>query len=473
VKRSLLAVVTLGLLVGCRQQVVVQDCDDAGHATEDSGTPGSDAGTPDTGGAIDGGAQDAGGLDGGAEDGGPPDGGGCDPLCLTSVQVSAAVTDVRAPVTLTPVVDAAPGVTWTVAVDPAQIRAERGAGRPPLRPSDAPVDATTVGAAVNFQVLDVAPWFFETRFVIPVTVRDGASGFTATLDATVVVRGNVLLSGGTEGSVYAVASDGRPATLMGQYTNGALLEQLVSTPRALRLLPAGTLLVYDEGATPPRLNRFELTGKDVLLGALQHLDGQGMSLFSGEQNPAYGYAVLQDGRVVYPEYHFAGPSNEPKSRLMAWKPDRTFDRSVWAAGPEPEWRSTAPTPDGKVLVLDRSGVVTRYDPTSWLPDGVFVDQLPGSGSTVQATPSAAYVGGYNFILEVSWSGGRAAISGLPGSSAFWRGIVPYEGGRLLAIRDTQATDGNVALIEGRQFVRFFRAPNAGPVISPVGIEYLR
>ena len=460
----------LWLSAGCRQQLVVYECDDGGHAATDGGAAAADAELADAG---DAGTPDSGAEDSGPIDAGAPDSGACVPFCLTSVQASHAVANVREVVTLTPVVDAAAGVAWSAAVVVDQIQGLRAPGRPALGISDAPIDVTSTGATLTFRVLDVAPWVLETRFVVPVTVRDTASGFSATQTVEILVRGNVVLSTGTDGRVVAVASDGRPASLMGQYPDGVLLDLLVSTPRGLRMLDDGTLLVYDEGATPPRISRFELTGKDVGLPELQYQD-QGVSLFTNEQNPAFGFAALPDGRLVYPEYHFSGPSGEPKSRLMFWNADRTFDRSVWAPGPMEEWRSSAPTPDGKVIVVDRGpDVISRFDPATGLADGTFVDQLPGTPYSVHATARAAYVTGYEYILEVPWGGGRAAISGLPGSSTIWRGITAIEGGRLLAIRDSQTSSGNVAIIEDRQFVAFFRAQGVGPVISPWGIEYLK
>jgi hypothetical protein len=465
--RSLcLPVLTLAVgLAGCRQEVVASACGD-GHvdvdATADASPPG-DAGSPDTQGA------DTGTSDAGLADAAPR----CEPFCLRGVTVSADVVDVKEAVTLTPVLDTSgsgprevTAPTW---------RAERGTGRPALVPAELNVSVSASATQVTFVVQEVPPWFFETTFVVTVQVRDVGSGFTDTVEASVKVRGNVLLSGGADGKVYAVASDGRPAGgIGGRFADGALLEQLVVTPRSLQLLPDGTLLVHDEGATPPRIGRFELTGKDVSLADLQYRDGQGMAVFSNEQNAAYGLALLPDGRAVYPEHHFAGVSNEPKSRLMVWRADGTFERSVWAPSSEEEWRGATTTPDGKVVVADRGlDVITRYDPATWLPDGTLVDRLPGIVYAVEPTAQALYVTGYQFIWEVGWAAGRAAITDLPGAASAWRGITAYEGGRLLAIRDTQDTATNVVLIEGRRFVRYFRVASAGPVMSPSAIEYLR
>lgn len=458
-------VLTLALaLVGCRQEVVASACGDA-HAETDAMADAS----PGDAGSTDAQGMDAGASDAAAEDAMPS----CEPFCLLSVTVSAPVADVKEAVTLTPVLDAIGSGPWEISAP--SWRAERAPGRPAVVPAELTVSVSASATQVTFVVQEVPPWFFETTFIVTVRVRDAASGFTDSLEAAVKIRGNVLLSGGVDGKVYAVASDGRPAAgVGGRLADGALLDQLVETPRAMQLLADGTLLVHDEAARPPRIGRFELTGKDVSVGELQYRDGQGMSVFHNEQNAAYGLALLPDGRAIYPEYHFAGASNEPKSRLMVWRADGTFERSVWAPSSTEQWRGATTAPDGKVLVADRGlDVVTRYDPTTWLPDGTVVDMLPDAAYAVEATERALYVTGYQFIWEVGWAAGRAAIADLPGSSSTWRGITAYEGGRLLAIRDTQDAATNVVLIEGRRFVRYFRVANAGPVISPSAIEYLR
>ena len=452
-------------LTGCRQEVVASPCAD-GHA---DATPTTDATSPGDASAADSQGMDTGSSDAGTDDAAPL----CEPFCLRGVTVSAAVIDVKEAVTLTPVLDAAGSGPWEITAP--SWRAERGAGRPALVPAELTVSVTPAATQVSFVVEEVPPWFFETTFVVTVRVRDVRSGFSDSLEVSVKVRGNVLLAAGSEGKVYAVASDGRPAAgVRSRFTDGALLEQLVVTPRSLQLASDGTLLVHDEGATPPRIGRFELTGKDVSVGDLQYRDAQAMGVFLNEQNAAYGLALLPDGRAVYPEHHFAGPSNEPKSRLMVWRADGTFERSVWAPSPEEEWRGAAATPDGKVVVADRGlDVITRYDPATWLPDGTLVDRLPGVVYSVEPTAQALYVTGYQFIWEVGWTAGRAAITDLPGTASAWRGITAYEGGQLLAIRDTQDTATNVVVIEGRRFVRYFRVANAGPVTSPSAIEYLR
>lgn len=459
------------LLAACRQQVVVNECDDGGHpdASADAGTDGG--GTPDSG-------ADAGpGEDGGPTDTGPVDtgtgdaGSTCDPLCFYGVTADLAVADVRQPVTLTVDVESSTGGAWTISVDPTLMEAERAENRPALDFADVVLETVPSGQTVTFRVVDVAPWFFETTFRVPVTVTDTTTQLPYTRVAEVKIRGNVLLS---DNNVYAVASDGQPATLMGQYPQGILLEQLVSTPRAIHLAPDGHLLVYDEGASPVRIKRFELTGKDVLAGNLQYLDANNASIFTTEQNVTNGFAVLPDGRVVYPEYHFSGVSGAPKSRLMLWNADGTYDREVWAPTAVEEWRSATAAPNGKLLVLDRGpDVISRFDANTLFADGTFVDQLPGTPYSVFATQDAAYIAGYAYMMQATWSGGQAAITGLPGTASFWRGIAQYEGGRLLAIRDTQTDSGNLALIENRQFVRFFRVDNAGPIIAPYGVEYLR
>lgn len=454
----------------CRQQVVVYECDDASHSPVDGGPVDRDAGE-DAG--LDA-AQDAGSLDGEAPDTGELDAGGCDPFCFTAVQVSQDRVNVGEVATLTPVVEAAAGVQWTTRVDPMEVVAQRPPQRPAFAASDAVIQLQLSGTTqAGFVVQDVVPWFFETRFAIRVHVREVGRAFELSQTVEVVVRGNVLMSGGTEGRVYGLGSDGRPATGGGRFSGGILLSQLVEAPRAMVLGKDGQLLVHDDTPPSARIKRFELTGPDILAGALDYQDGNQDSLFRNG-SPTYGFTQLPDGSTVFPEYSFAGPSNDPKSVLIVWNTAGQLDRKVWAPSPNEEWRSAVTDPDGKVLVVDRAQqIVARYDPATWLPDGIIVDQLSGPPSALFAGEDALYIGGFNFITEASWTtGGRAAISGLPGSSSSWRSITSMGGGRLLAARDTQSDTQNIAIIEGRQFQGWFRQPG-GPVLQPISLVYLR
>lgn len=451
------------LVTACRQQVVVYECPDA-EAHPDA-APAADAGFADAG------PTDAAQADGGPGDAGEIDAGACDPFCFTGLDVSADTIDVREPVTFTPQVEAAPGVQWTVAVD--DLVFERPAGRPALVPTEVTFELTSTDTDATFVMRSVPPWFFETTARVTVHVREVGRAVEQSLTATVVVRGNTLMATGAEGHVYAVASDGRPATDGGGSPDGALLDQLVVTPRAMRLSSAGELLVVDEGASPARILRVALTGKDVLLGELEYLDGDSAPILRSGASTVYGFTELPDGRVVMPEYAFAGASSAPKSRLLVWGADGQFEREVWAPSPNEDWRSVDTTPDGDLVVADRDAdVLTRVDPSTWLLDGLFLDVLPDTPFTLHSTPDALYVGGIGYILEVAWGGGRAAVGGLPGSSSSWRALAGLGDGRLLAARDLQSSTNNLALIEGRQFDRYFRE-DGGPVLQVWGLVYLR
>lgn len=466
-----LATCVLLTTAACRQQVVVYEFPDASNVL-DAGQD-SDAGLVDTGLPVDTGVVDSGLPDATVRDVGTPDTGACDPFCLTGLSVSQATVDVQEVAVISPQVDAAPGVQWTTRIDVQEITNSRAPGRPSLAATDAEIELAVAGtSAANFRVFNVVPWFFETKFMVTVHAREVGRAFELSLSTEITVRGNVLMSSGTGGRVYAVGSDGRPATGGGRFENGTLLSLLVSAPRSMWLSDDGTLLVHDDDGSPKRIKRFELKGPDSLLSELQYLDGNQQPLFrSGSLT--YGMTQLSDGRVIFPEYSFAGPSNDPKSRLMIWGGDGQFDRSIWAPSPSETWRAVAQTPDGELLVADRGAeAIERYDPATWLADGTFLDQLPGSPAGLLATADALFIGGADFIVTAPWAGGRAAISGLPSSSASWQAFTAYEGGRVLAARATQNSTGNVAVIENRSFVRWFRQAG-GPIISPYGLVYLR
>ncbi len=475
--RYLLRLATCALLLttACRQQVIVYECDDAGLAMDASPDGGSlDARSPDSGGLDAGLPADTGvPIDSGTPDTGMPDTGVCDPFCFTGLSVSQQVLNVQELATLSPQVDAAPGVQWTTRIDIAEVVGERPSNRPAMAATDAEMDLSVNGTEVNFRVFDVVPWFFETKFTITVHVREVGRAFEQTLSTQITVRGNVIISSGSSGgAVYAVGSDGRPATGGGRFEDGALLDLLVTAPRSMQLSSDGTLLVQDDDGSPRRIKRFELTGPDTLDSELEYVDANQEPLFRGGDT-TYAFTELADGRVVFPEYAFAGPSGDPKSRIMVWNSSGQFERSIWAPSPRETWRAAAESPDGKVLVADRNlDAIIRYDPSTWTQDGMFLDQLPDSPAGLLATSQALYIGGSGFIVTAPWTGGRSVITGLPNSTASWHTLAEYEGGRLLAARATQNSVTNVAVIENRSFVRWFRQAG-GPVIIPYGVVYLR
>ena len=448
---------------------------DTGQPAPDAASP-VDAGTPptDSGVAHDAGHEaDAGFL--------PRDSGvgPCQglPYCLLQVTAVPSVVDAREAAALEPVVVNPSGVALTYRVDVAQVTTQRASGRPELDMRDVTFDFVATPTGGSFQVTEVWPWFMETTFRLRLYAKGpGAGDPEVFADVSVLVRGNVVIANGSGGKVHAVASDGLPATGGGAHQNGQLISQLVHSPRAMRLLSDGSLLVYDDGIAPKRLLRFEMSGADIRLQEFDHTDAMGASIIRTGAEMVYGLTELPDGRIVLPEYKWAGPSGQPKSRILVWNADGTFDRRISAPTPAERWLGVEVGPGSTVLLVDRDGQqVTEYDTTTWTPTGTFVGNLTGDPVTIRAADGGDYyIGGYGFVLQVTPGGGQAAVSGLaPSTSMSYRAIVPYEGGRVLAAKATQVSSGNVALIEGRRFSRWFRAENAGPPLNPYGIEYLR
>lgn len=396
--------------------------------------------------------------------------------CLRGFTPSVVVIKVRETAAVTVVVDNPMGLTLQYSVEPTMIRARRPAGRPALVMADVQLEATiSQNGVLSFRVLDVPPWFFTTGFEVPVRVKGPSSGdVELTAFAEVKVVGNTVFASGTEGTIYAVASDGRPATRDGSYPTGQLIEQLVEDTRAILLLKDGSLLVYEDGVSPKRLLKFGLTGPDALLDTFDFRDvNQDPLIKSGAVIP-YNIAELPDGRIVVTEYQFAGISGTPKSRLLVWKADGTFDRAVSAPGPDEQWRAVTYGPNDEVLVADRDLMkIVRYDPSTWLPAGDFLDTLPSAPHGLMATPEGdVYVGGSGYALQVR-GGGRMAIVDLPSSSIAWRNFAPYGAGRVVAANDVQTASGNIAIFDDARFDGYLRPMNAGGRVTAVwGVAFL-
>jgi hypothetical protein len=352
----------------------------------------------------------------------------------------------------------------------AGITGERQPGRPPFLPSDLNITAESAGQTASLRIDDVPPYFFETVLSVPVVVESEA--LELRMRARVRIRGNVVISTGRDGRVLGVASDGRPATGGGGYPEGELVTAL-DDPRAILLLSDGTLLVHDHGADPKRLERVRLVEGAPLLPPFQYRDGDSNPLFRPSSVAFFGMTQLPDGRVVVPEYQFAGVSSDPKSRLMVWDAAGTFLRSVWAPSPMEDWRSVARGAWGDVLVADvELEQVTSVDAMTLQARGAWLDSVPADLAGLHGGDEVL-VGGDGFVLEVQADGTRQEVRGLPGDIPVWRAFTRYEGGRVLAANGAASATLNLALVGDGRFIRDFRTDMNGPFVTIWGLAYLR
>jgi len=449
------------LLSACAQEIVVLHCD---AVTVDAAPASADAvANLDTGGSGD--AMDAGVLDAGHDP--------CRglPYCLRAGTATPAVANVNERVSLRATVEGrSAGLVYSAEL----LSIARRGGRPAAVRAELGIELQGTPSGASFRVVSVPPWFSESRFLLRLTARGpGSADPPSSTEVEVTIRGNLLMSGGSGGGgVYAMASDGLPAT-GGGHPDGKLLEQLVRTPRAMRVLADGSLLVADWETK--RLLRFEMSGKDVLLGEWARLDGAGAPTIRDGSDIQYGLAVLADGRVALTDYQFAGVSGEPKSHLLLWKADGSFDRRVLAGGPNPRWRAAVEGPMGSVLVADEAGrAVTRLAPPNFEEAGNLADTLPEAATAIGSNGAGdVYVGGVGYLFHLAPGGGRAAVAGLPARTVVYRAIVPYADGGAAVATDTQSRSGNVYLIRGRNFERELRSTNgSGAVINIWGLAYL-
>jgi hypothetical protein len=350
--RAPVVLLAASLLSACSQEIVVIACD--GHVADAPADAGSrsDAGVFDTGPAPDAAPADA----GFEVDAGPRPDAGFDPcsgkpFCLRALTAAAPVVDVRESAVLTPTIDNPTNTVVRFEVDVAELRLQRTGAGPTVAAGDLVINLGADAAGlVTLRVADVPPWFTETR--VTVTLHGvGPNGERSSVEGEVVVRGNVAFSAGSEGRVYAVASDGQPATLGGRYAGGILLEALTGSPRALLLSRDGRLVVWDDGPNPNRLLRFDLTGKDVLQRELEHT-AMGAPIAREGASNVLDLAELPDGRLVVPEHEFAGPSASPKARALIWGP--TAASSVGST-PRRRTRSGAAPRSGAAICCWRIG----------------------------------------------------------------------------------------------------------------------
>lgn len=486
---ALLAIAAGAWLAGCGQEIVVVQCDGHDQIDPDGGTAQADA-TPGADAQGDAGIVDRGVTDSGDVPG--PDGGdaGADPCsgagyCLEALTASADRVNVREVVTLTPVVRNPGQVALTFSVRADTITTTRKADRPPLELRDVTLELNVdpVTGAASFAITQVPPWFIATTFRIPVFAKGpGAGDPEVFAEAEVHVRGNTAIAGqGVEGvRVYTVASDGRPAAAISpNHNRGELISTGARSPRALLMASDGHLLVYDYGVTPSRILRFELTGENVQVGELAHSDTSmqpAVPYLSDDNSHPYSLAELQDGRIVTVDYSF---TRTPRSRVVVWNADGSFGRFITPVNPSVTWSGVGVRDNGELLVMQRDGSnsrVLRIDVASGqelAPD--LADTLGLAGRAVLGVPGGdAYASLDGAVMRVSAGNVKIRIANLPGtSSTWWRGLAPYDQGRVLAINDTSGEVNNIAIIENRDFVEWLRPSGAGGLNGSVyGVAYL-
>jgi hypothetical protein len=462
------SVLILALAAGCTKTIVIygdasNDMPDSGDNTGDGNQPGSDGsnnGGPDVSwigpdGQVlypDATSRDA-TVDGGI---------GCLPnsYCIRSVMASTQTANTGDQVMLTVMVDNPGNVQLTFSAPPkGEVQTMRPAGRAALNPAD--VDLTmnvdpSSGAGV-FVVSDVAPWFVETIFMAEVRAKGPHDNDPLVIgQVPVKIRGNTVLASGST-AVYAVASSGRTAAFNDPNDSdgvGRLIRQVgVHSARALLALPDGSLLVWDGGATPQQILRFDTSQQDHQLGAFDTNDTMAMPLFRDamEAQSYYTLARLPDGRIAAADSCY---TCSPKARVVLWDASGHFSNAISAILPDDIWESVAPTSDGKLAVLavnNGTSVVRKIDPSTGADLGALVDNLPGMGYSLGALPGGAlYVGGALYILQVPGPGMRQSVSGLPAmGDQYWKGIAPWEGGSVVAISD----NSDVSIVSGTSYVR--------------------
>jgi hypothetical protein len=461
----LLALCSLLALFGC-EKITVLECDDASHADggmDPDGGQNKDASPLDTGPEDDaGGEQDA--MPG---DVGPD----CSAAyCIESLAVSVDLANVREVVTFTPTVRDN-GQTLTFSGNAGEITGSRRAVLPPPDLDDIEMTFAVdpVTGTAQFSVTEVPTWFSTTTFTVRIHAAS-AGGPDVSAEASVTIRGNAVVSGVSE--VYAVASDGLPAQSR-NFTQGRLLSgsSFVDEPEDLWMARDGTLLVYDHGATPPRIRRFLLDGENSQLPDFQ-FEVAGTPIIT-DLHTGTGMTQLSDGRVALVDYEF---SRTQESMIHVWNEDGTFSHSINAPNPSTVWTGPSADDMGHLFVLERAGNgrLIEIDPATGFEVRVVTTDIASGYNTLWRPDGSFYVGLSGSVLRVSPQGGKQMISGLPsGSSTIIRHLAPFGPARVLATRDTSTESMNVVIIEDTDFVSFLRREGVGgPVFFPYGLAYL-
>jgi hypothetical protein len=467
----LLLLLSIGLaLAGC-EKITVAECDDANHVDAGADTdalPKEDSGIGDGGLNEDAGEdRDAAGMDAEPQDGGPD----CAAqYCIESLAASVDVANVREMVTFTPTVrDNGNALTFSGSIE--EITASRRAELPPLDLDD--VDLTfavdpATGMA-QLAVTEVPTWFSTTTFTVRVHAQ-AAGGPDVVAEASVTIRGNVAVSGVSD--VYAIASDGLPARSV-NFDQGRLLSgsSFVDSPEDLWLARDGSLLVYDHGATPPRIRRFALDGENSQLPDFQFENG-GMPIIEASHTGT-GMTQLSDGRVVLIDYYF---SRSQESMLHVWNEDGTFSHTISAPNGLTDWSGAAGDEMGRLYVLERTsnGRLIEIDPATGFEQRVVTTDISQGYNLLWQADGSFYVGLVGSVLRVTPQGGKQMVSGLPGSTTdIFRHLAPFGPARIVATRGTSSDAFNVVVIEDTEYLGYLRRENVGgPVLSPYGIAFL-
>src|SRR5262249_43019737 len=149
-----------------------------------------------------------------------------------------------------------------------------------------------------------------------------------TAEGRVTIRGNTVFA--NYQTVHSVASDGRPARSISLNT-GRLIEgsSFIREPGNMFVARDGTLIVYDMGASPERLRRFDLSGENVHLGDFEYQDAQATAYIQVDQSGT-GLTQLMDGRFALAVYDY---DRNPDSAIVLWNEDGTYDRTLNALDP--------------------------------------------------------------------------------------------------------------------------------------------
>jgi hypothetical protein len=485
------------VLAACGQKIVVAECDAShdgatadGSENGDSGVPngnGNDSGGPnDTGpGSNDTGGNngdtsvpnDGGNMNHDAGDAGPVDTGVAScataPYCVHDLTPSMARVNVRQAVTFTPMIDNPMNAMLTFTVDKTEITGQRRMQLPAVNLSDLDVSLVVdANGVVTFTVNEVPTYFATTTFTVRLHAKS-ATGPDVVGTGSVDVRGNLLFSASSE--VYAVASDGRPAHSI-NFTQGQIISgtSFVTTPRQLMLARDGSLLVYDQGSTPPRIRRFQLSGENVALGDFAYQDSMNNPYIPSDQT-SRGLAQLMDGRFVLSVFELGRTGGD--SFVLLFKEDGSFDRMHVATDPTVSWISCAAnTTANEILVVESlpQGRLVRLDPDTGMELGAIATDIANAHGLMAIAGGGAYVGISGAIIRVSAQGGKTMVSMLPGQSDdYWSYLAPYADGKIVAARDTYSDYANVDVIDGTTSVGWLRAQNVGGVNTlPSGLVYL-
>ncbi len=455
--------ILLFLVSACGQEIIVNERDSGPNVPRDGGTD-----APRDGGADpdrDGGVESE--RDGGEppRDGGEESCGGA-PYCITALTPSVARTVVRAPVTFEPEIENDGGATLEFSAPTDAVVATRREGLPPLVLTDVTFDLSVDATGlVSFVVTDVPTWFATTTFEI-VLRASATGGPTVEARASVTIEGNLLF--GTSTSVYAVASDGLPATSvnfdMGRFLNG---DSFVRRPNDMILLRNGELLVQDLGTTPQSLKRFQLTGENVLLGTFE-TDDEGTAFM--DSSSAYGMAQLDDGRVVVLD---SRTGRTPTVRFVIYEEDGTYVRSLVPTDPTLRFDGLAPGPNDTFLAGETTTrKILQYDPDMSAPIADFATEVAGISALARGADGSYYVATGSSIARISPMGVRSMVNGVPVPTYDWDHLAPF-GPTGVAATDPVTDDMlNLIIIEGTTNRGYHRVDNTGPYRVIYGMTHL-